>query len=309
MALIQCKECGYDVSRKADNCPNCGAMIKRHIIRKGSSIIVTILTLVMTVISIYIAKKALGISEKSLDVSKHATEISDIALKISSLNTQPIFNINVDRKNDKLTIKHDTHEIYKIKYVSFMKVRTIAVITDDSNYINGLEVLEDNIEMPLMQGRSKNVGGFSEEECKEYNKKLEVSLSTKENYKIKEIEGLDRLEEKIKKECKNHKNIHYWGVSPDFNYYNIKVIYSDAQGNIDYAYYIYKKEYMTDWNLYKISEKENESYTENILYKYNETNKEDKKIIKGLFSNKNFKSFEDSKYDQMWEWVNMRQFQ
>ena len=28
MALKKCRECGHDVSRKADKCPNCGAPVK-----------------------------------------------------------------------------------------------------------------------------------------------------------------------------------------------------------------------------------------------------------------------------------------
>ena len=30
MALIECKECGHEVSKKADKCPNCGAPIKKQ---------------------------------------------------------------------------------------------------------------------------------------------------------------------------------------------------------------------------------------------------------------------------------------
>ncbi len=30
MALIKCKECGHEVSKKADKCPNCGAPIKKQ---------------------------------------------------------------------------------------------------------------------------------------------------------------------------------------------------------------------------------------------------------------------------------------
>lgn len=29
MALKNCKECGYQVSDKADNCPKCGAKVKK----------------------------------------------------------------------------------------------------------------------------------------------------------------------------------------------------------------------------------------------------------------------------------------
>ncbi|MGN0661475.1 MAG: zinc-ribbon domain-containing protein, partial [Oscillospiraceae bacterium] len=29
MALTKCKECGYEISKKAKNCPNCGAPANR----------------------------------------------------------------------------------------------------------------------------------------------------------------------------------------------------------------------------------------------------------------------------------------
>src|ERR1700675_2058861 len=45
MALRRCKECGRDVSSKADKCPNCGAPIKR----KGTSLSVGCLTLIILV--------------------------------------------------------------------------------------------------------------------------------------------------------------------------------------------------------------------------------------------------------------------
>lgn len=312
MSLIKCIECGFEVSKKADNCPNCGARISRHLVIKGASVIVTILTLVMTVISILIAWKSLDISEKSLnisskslDVSKQATDISNIALRISSTDTEPLFYLKIDKNNNKLSIQHETHEIYRIKYVKFGKVKTIAIMKSPSEEISGVEILQKYGEMPLIKGRSENVGGCSEEEAIKYNKQLEFSL---DDFYFDNTRVINQMTKKVKKDCKNNKNIHYWGVSRDFAYYFIEVIYSDAQGNLDSAFYIYKKEYMTDWNMYKISKEDYFNYTKNII-SYNGTKKEEKKIIDELFSDISFKKFEESKYDQMWEWINLRQFE
>lgn len=50
MALIKCKECGKEVSRKARTCPNCGVEIAAKLKRKRSWIILIIL--IITIISI-----------------------------------------------------------------------------------------------------------------------------------------------------------------------------------------------------------------------------------------------------------------
>lgn len=274
--------------------------------------IVTICTLLTTVLSLYVAKqsfdisqKSLEVSEKSLKISKQATEISHMALRTSSLNTEPIFEVNVDYKTDKLSIKHETHEMYKIKYISFGKVRTIAIMKQDSSAISGIEVEEKYGEMPLIEGRSENVGGYSEEEARKYNKEIEISLDI--DYMNEKTTLIDRLEKKIKKEC--NKNIHYWGVSPDFNYYYVEVVYSDAHGNLDSVYYVYKKEYMTKWKTYKITREKYKRYIKNVMSEYYGKEKENEKIIKKIFSDKNFKKFEDSKYDEYWDWFNLRQFE
>lgn len=46
MALKKCKECGQEVSTKADKCPNCGAPVKRKGIGCGGALIIVILFLV-----------------------------------------------------------------------------------------------------------------------------------------------------------------------------------------------------------------------------------------------------------------------
>lgn len=307
MSLITCKECGSQLSKSADSCPSCGARKKWYIcIKNFLYIFVTLLTLAMTGISIYFAIKSFYISEKSLKISKQASEISDIALKTSSLNTEPIFDISIDRKKDKLLIKHETHKMYKMKYVTFAKVRTIAIMKNGSEDISSIEIQEKYGEMPLTKGRSKNVGGCSEEEAKKYNKKLEVSLDI--DWMNEQKSQIDKLEKQAKLESKNRKGIHYWGVSPYFNYYYFQIVYSDMHGNLNSVYYVYKKEYMTDWKFYKITREQYQRYIEKIVY-YSDTNIKTKKIIKKLFSDSNFEMFVVSKYNYFWEWFNLNQFE
>ncbi|MBP7765097.1 MAG: zinc ribbon domain-containing protein [Syntrophaceae bacterium] len=47
MALIKCKECGTEVSSKAESCPKCGARVKAKSIGCGTVIIVIILALIV----------------------------------------------------------------------------------------------------------------------------------------------------------------------------------------------------------------------------------------------------------------------
>lgn len=48
MALIKCKECGHEISRKADKCPHCGAP------RKKSTSLLTWLVLILIVFGVYV---------------------------------------------------------------------------------------------------------------------------------------------------------------------------------------------------------------------------------------------------------------
>ena len=47
MALIKCKECGHEVSKKADKCPNCGAPIKKQ--TSGCAMLFAIISVVVLV--------------------------------------------------------------------------------------------------------------------------------------------------------------------------------------------------------------------------------------------------------------------
>ncbi len=57
MALINCKECGKEISTQAKVCPNCGAKTQRAIIQKKTNIRMFLFLLVLAVvIGAYILK-------------------------------------------------------------------------------------------------------------------------------------------------------------------------------------------------------------------------------------------------------------
>lgn len=296
MALIRCPECWKDISNKADKCPNCGTEIKKRNKREILSQFIAICTLGVTIISIYIAIQSLNISKESLNISRIA------------LNS-PIIDINVDWENDRIFVKNETNELYKIKRVLYGKVRTIAIMTDDSNKISSVELHEEDNAIYLERGNNVEMS-CSEEELEEYNKKFELSLG--EKWSPESTDRLNKLEEKLEKKCEEE-NFQYWVVSPNFHYCYIEIVYSDVFGNTDCQYYIYKKEYSASWRIYKLSKEEYKKYTKNILYNYTydfgEINVENNKIMKKLFSNENFRLFDKTKYRNFAEWFAYSQFE
>lgn len=164
MALIRCPECWENVSDKAEKCPNCGVQIKKRKKAKGRFIseFVSICTLFTTIISICIA-------EQSLDISKEALKISRISLN------NPVFDIDVDWENDKLSFENKTYDLYKIRRVLYGKVRTIAIMTDDYSQISSVELHEEDNEINF-EKRFNVEMSCSEEELEEYSKKFELSL-------------------------------------------------------------------------------------------------------------------------------------
>ena len=299
MALIKCPECWKDVSNKAEKCPNCGVHIKE---RKGTkekflSQFIAICTLVVTIMSIYIATQSM--------------EISRIALKSTSLNTEPILDIDIDWDNDKISVKHETYDMFKIRRVLYGKVRTIAIMTDDYSQISSVELQEEDNAIYLERGYNVEMS-CSEEEVEEYNKKFELSLGG--NWSPESTDRLNKLEEKVQKKCEEE-NFNFWGVSPHFHYRYIEIVYSDVYGNTNSQYYIYKDEYRASWRKYKLSKEEYDKYTQNILYNYTydgdhgRIEVENKKIMKKLFSDKNFEVFEETKYVNYAEWFADSQFE
>ena len=101
-------------------------------------------------------------------------EISGTALKGNSLNSEPILDIDIDWDNDKISVKHETYDMFKIRRVLYGKVRTIAIMTDDYSKISSVELQEEDNAIYLEQGYNVEMS-CSEEEVEEYNKRFELS--------------------------------------------------------------------------------------------------------------------------------------
>ena len=97
--------------------------------------LVTLCTVITAIASVIIAKQALDVSE--------------IALKSTSSVIEPILKIEVDWNNDKIKVKHETSDIFQIKYVTFGLVRTIAVMSSDMSMISSIEIQEENTSLNL----------------------------------------------------------------------------------------------------------------------------------------------------------------
>lgn len=287
MSLIKCKECWNDVSDKAIICPHCGAKIKEDNEHKKSCLF-TIFTIVTTILSVWIAARSFVISEQSFNVAEQALKVSQIALKSTSSTSEPILNIDVDYDNDIITIKHETHDIYKIRYVYFGKIETYAIMTNDETKISSVEVSGEYTGQGLESANPESVN-CTEEEAKKLNKEMRLDLY--EGQKPENTTQVDELKEKIDKKI-DKKKFHYWEVSNCFNYRYIKIYYYDVYGNTRCMYYIYKFEYgFKEWRIEKLSKKQFTKYTKNII-----DNLDDKEIIKKLFSESNFEKFEKTKY-------------
>ena len=238
-------------------------------------------------------------------------EISRTALKGTSLNSEPILDIDIDWDNDKISVKHETYDMFKIRRVLYGKVRTIAIMTDDYSKISSVELQEDDNAIYLEQGYNVEMS-CSEEEVEEYNKRFELSLGG--HWSPESTDRLNKLEEKVQKKCEEE-GFNFWLVSPHFHYRYIEIVYSDVYGNTNSQYYIYKDEYRASWRKYKLSKEEYNKYTQNILYNYTydgdhgKPEVEDSKIIKRLFSNINFRMFEDTKYEDFADWFADSQFE
>ncbi|MCM1245293.1 MAG: hypothetical protein NC293_06565 [Roseburia sp.] len=139
-------------------------------------------------------------------------------------------------------------------------------------------------------------------------------MSLGEHWSPESTDRLNELEEKVQKKCEEE-NFNFWGVSPYFHYRYIEIVYSDVYGNTNSQYYVYKDEYRAGWRKYKLSKEKYDKYTQNILYSYTydgdhgRPEVEDKKIIKKLFSDKNFEVFEKTKYVNFGEWFADSQFE
>ena len=271
------------------------------VLKMSFSAIIAICTLFTTMISLYIAKQ-------SLDISEQALKVSQIALKSTSSKTEPIMDIDVDWDNDIISVTHETSDMYQIHDVSYGMVRTIAIV-DDEVGISSVEVMEKSIGLNLEHGHTTGTD-CSDEDAKKYNKEFELDLS---DTVCNNTKGLDKLQRRVENRCNKSKQYNYWGVSPHFDYWYIEFVYSDIYGNIKSQHYIYKYEYSTSWRIYKLDQKQYNKYTKNIIYDYGKSygsiNSQNDEIIELLFSKKNFKKMENTKYHNFDEWFALSQFE
>lgn len=242
----------------------------------------SVCTILTSILSIYIALQ-------SFNVSKQALKVSETALKSTTSDVEPILNINFDWENDIITIKHETHDIYKLRYVYFGRIKTHVVMTDDQTKISAVELHDGRTGQSL---EAVNPESFSctEEEAKILNKEMQLNLN--EDQPPENSKHIDELKKQIDYKIKKSKNIFYWGVSDCFDYRYIEIYYYDIYGNTRGMYYIYKFEYgFKTWQIHKLSEKQYKEYTNNIKYGWS-----DKKVLDRLFSEDNFQEFEKTKY-------------
>lgn len=54
MALIDCKECGKEVSKKAESCPHCGAPLKKQPTQYGCGTLILMLIVVFILIGVFL---------------------------------------------------------------------------------------------------------------------------------------------------------------------------------------------------------------------------------------------------------------
>lgn len=252
------------------------------LIKKSYSILVTLCTVVTALASVIIAKQAL--------------EVSEIALKSTSSTTEPIINIDVDWHNDKITVAHETSSVFQLKYITFGSVRTIAIMKNDTSMISSIEIQEGCTGMNLESGHTVGTD-CSEEDAQKYNKSFELQLEYGDVRK-----EIDALQDNVYKKCEEL-GCSYWGVSPHYDYRYIVIEYVDVYGNRRNQYYIYKDEYATSWRLYKLSEEEFERYTESIVRSIDE-----QELLGQIFTQSNFKNFEETKYRGFSDWYNSEQF-
>ena len=82
MALKKCKECGHEVSTKADKCPNCGASVKKK--GMGCSSWLVILIILVVVVPYIIGKQA---TEKQKSKQKEVLESAEHPMML--IDTDP----------------------------------------------------------------------------------------------------------------------------------------------------------------------------------------------------------------------------
>lgn len=222
----------------------------------------------------------------SLLLSYNAINVSEIALEITSKGTEPIIEMDIDYWNENLNIRNRSHKYYQISSVNYGKIRFIGIMDSygDNSKINYVYIPEKYTGIKLEHGHTTGTD-MSDKNIKKYNKSLKLSL----NDAIQnESDSVNAIENTIKDLCEE-KGYFYWDVSPNYTYYYIEVNFKDIYGHRDALYYIYKYEYGSTWQLYKIDKEEYIKYMSEV---YQNTDKDN--IISNLFDKDSFEIFDNT---------------
>lgn len=231
----------------------------------------------------------------SLFISKNAFTVSEIALEITSKDTEPIIEMNIDYENDTIELKNKSHEYYQITNVNYGKVRFIGVL-DDNGGISYVYLPENYTTTTLEHGHTVGTD-MSDENIKKFNKKMKLSLD-KDDSLWCQTDNINAIEETIINMCESQ-DCEYWGVSANYSYYYVEIRFKDSYGNRDSMYYVYKYEYGSTWQTYKVEEKE---YINKMNEVYKEINVDN--VISTIFSKENFKNIEETGYINFYYDVN-----
>ena len=229
---------------------------------------------------------SVGVAVASLLISYNAINVSEIALEITSKGTEPIIEMDIDYGNEILKIRNRSHKYYQISSVNYGKIRFIGIMDSygDNSKINYAYIPEKYTGMKLEHGHTVGTD-MSDNDIKTFNKKLNLSLSdTIQN----ESDRVNAIENTIKDLCES-KGYLYWEVSPNYTYYYIEINFKDIYGHRDSLYYMYKYEYGSTWQLYKVGKDEYIKYMNDV---YQNTNED--YIISNLFDEDSFEVFDNT---------------
>ena len=147
--------------------------------------------------------------------------------------------------------------------------------------------------------RTSLMGESPYEDAEKYNKEFLLSLSdeSKSDWGIvvdnqNEING---IENSIRGLCDSSDEYEYWEVSPNFDYRFIEVYYTDVYGNRNSQYYIYKYEYGSSWEKYKLSEDEYINYIFDVKTRFSADT-----ITEVLTDKNSFCDLKDTKYNNFY---------
>lgn len=227
----------------------------------------------------------------SLFLSWEAIRVSEIAFQVASNGTEPIIDLDIEYWNDKITIRNKSHKYYQINNVNYGEIIFIGIMDDDS-YFNHVYIPGANTSITLEHGHTTGTD-MPDKYIKKYNKKLMLELRDEDTIEKcpARIEFNNELQRDIIERCETQ-GYHYWGVSHNYTYHYIEINYKDAHGTRDSMYYIYKYEYGSTWQLYKL---EKDKYYDYMSQVYAEgVNKED--IISYLLDRENFELINNTEF-------------